>query len=217
MARRVDHSAEELHNLIIVTAEKIIVEQGLRSLSTRELAKRIGYTSGTLYQHFSDINDIILHVNVRTMQRLVDRMKASRAKASDEPSAQIHAYADTYMAYIRKNRNAWDAMFEYHHPADHVVPEWYATNIETLVSLVERSFARLSNADGTTSPNQAARMVWASVHSVCSLEGGGRLQLLMHEKLETLIHKLVDVHVKAFVRARSKRRSAVHRTSVNHD
>ena len=50
-------------------------------------------------------------------------------------------------------------------------------------------------------PRQAALMVWASVHSVCSLEGRGRLNLIMHTDLESLIHQLVGIHLKAYTGA----------------
>jgi AcrR family transcriptional regulator len=203
MARRIDHTAEELREMIVAMARKIIVEEGLQALSTRAIAKRIGYTAGTLYQHFKDINEIILHVNARTMQGLVDQMTACEGALMGEPGGRIHAYANAYIAYIRSNRNAWDAMFDYRRSPDDVVPEWYSSQIIKLISLVETCFERLASPSGTTTPNQAALMVWASVHSVCTLEGGGRLELIMLESLETLIHRLVDVHIHAFVLPRA--------------
>lgn len=200
MARRADHTREELHDMIVATAREIIAGQGIGSLSTRAIARRIGYTPGTLYQYFKDINEIILYVNAGTMQGLVDRM-AETGPACDA-RATIHAYADSYLDYIRANGNLWDAMFAYRRSPGHAVPDWYLGHIGDLVAMVEACFANLENVDGSTTAAQAARMVWASVHSVCSLESGGRLEMIMQSDLKTMIHELVDVHIRAYTKAR---------------
>lgn len=198
MARRADHTPDQLRDLIVSAARDIIVSDGIRSLSTRAIASKIGYTSGTLYQHFADIKEIILHVNSLTMQGLVDQMLTNQV-ADDDPRSRIHRYADIYIEYIRGNRNAWDAMFDYRRAPDEKVPAWYIGQIEKLISLVEDCFARLDVTGKGITPSQASRLLWASVHSVCTLEGGGRLEFVMREDLEVLIHRLVNVHINSFV------------------
>jgi hypothetical protein len=46
--------------------------EGVAALSTRKIDQKIRYPSGTLYQHFWDIQSIILAVNARTMQGRID-------------------------------------------------------------------------------------------------------------------------------------------------
>ena len=198
MARRSDHTREELHDMIVATARGIIVEHGIARLSTRAIAGAIGYTPGTLYQHFKDISEIVLHVNEQTMLGLVEEMAQARSTATDDARGMIHKYADVYLDYVRSNDNAWDALFHFRRPSDESVPEWYLDLIGKLISLVEECFADLERGNELTTPLQAAQMAWASVHSVCSLEGGGRLKMIMERDLETVIHQLVDVHIKAY-------------------
>ena len=40
---------------------------GLSGFSTRQIAKKIGYTLGTLYNIFESYDDIILHINAATL------------------------------------------------------------------------------------------------------------------------------------------------------
>ena len=70
MARRSDHTREELRRMALDAARAIIESDGLRALSTRRLAKAIGYTPGTLYQLFEDLDDLIIEVNVETLDAL---------------------------------------------------------------------------------------------------------------------------------------------------
>ena len=81
MARRSEHSREELHEMALAAAEQLVVENGLEGLSARKVAKAIGYTVGTLYLVFENIDVLILQVNERTLDRLYARMDRARANA----------------------------------------------------------------------------------------------------------------------------------------
>ncbi len=70
MARRADHTREELASMALKAARDIIVKSGAAAFSTREVAARMGYTVGTLYQLFRDAEDLIERVNAETPTEL---------------------------------------------------------------------------------------------------------------------------------------------------
>lgn len=201
MARRSDHTREELSALILDAASKIVATEGYSALTTRRIARDIGYTSGTLYQHFADLSDIVLHVNARTMQGLIQSMSGGHEKLTRDPASRVHAYADIYLDYVTSNRNAWDAMFAWRRTGNEVVPEWYGDQIDKLVMLVASCFAEIETSHRGVAPEEAARLVWASVHGVCALESGGRLQLIMRTQIRSLVHQLVQIHIDAYCNA----------------
>ena len=59
MARRSDHSREELREMALAATEEIIDQQGLAGLTARKVAAGIGYTVGTLYLVFRNLDDLI--------------------------------------------------------------------------------------------------------------------------------------------------------------
>ena len=59
MARRSDHSRDELKALILDCAREIAEEEGLRGLTARRIATEIGYAPGTIYNLFSNLDDLI--------------------------------------------------------------------------------------------------------------------------------------------------------------
>ena len=67
MARRNDHSREQIQQMAIAAAISILNEEGLANLSTRKVASEIGYTVGTLYLVFRNLNELLLHVNAATL------------------------------------------------------------------------------------------------------------------------------------------------------
>lgn len=200
MARRSDHTKDELRAMILDAALALIDEEGVAALSTRRIAQRIGYTSGTLYQHFKDVGDIVLQVNARTLGGLIEVMEAAKPGLPAEPSARIHRYADIYLDYLRRNRNAWDAMFAWRRQEGDAVPEWYKAQIEKLVGMVATAIGELHAGPGrgVSDPREVARMMWASVHGICALQSGGRLELIMKSPVERLVHQLIDVHICAY-------------------
>ncbi len=70
MARRSDHSRDELYDMALEAARQIAEKEGLRGLKARGIAREIGYTIGTLYNLFEDLDDLIVHLNGRTLDAL---------------------------------------------------------------------------------------------------------------------------------------------------
>ena len=74
MVRRSIHSPEQLRELVIQSAREIIVKEGLSRLSAREIARKIGYSPGTLYNLFDNLNELLLQVQARTLDALDQRL-----------------------------------------------------------------------------------------------------------------------------------------------
>jgi len=60
MGRRSDHTPEQLQDLVLSAARGILADEGLRGLSARRLAARIGYSVGTLYNVYENVDEIVL-------------------------------------------------------------------------------------------------------------------------------------------------------------
>ena len=63
MGRRSTHSPQQLRELILDAAQEIIDVHGLAGLSAREIARRIGYSPGTIYNMFDNLDDCLLYTS----------------------------------------------------------------------------------------------------------------------------------------------------------
>ena len=72
MARRSDHSREELYVMALAAAREIAEKDGLRGLKARRISREIGYTVGTLYNVFSNLDDLIIHLKLRLIPVSLD-------------------------------------------------------------------------------------------------------------------------------------------------
>ncbi len=68
MGRRSEHSIEEIRSMALDAADGLLKEQGLAGFSTRAIAKAMGYTAGTLYLAFRNLDDLVLQLNRRSIQ-----------------------------------------------------------------------------------------------------------------------------------------------------
>ena len=87
MISKVAAKKETLRNKIIELAEMKIATGGLLALRARDLATEAGCALGSLYNMFADLDDLILHVNARTLVAI----DAQMARAAGETAAeQLH-------------------------------------------------------------------------------------------------------------------------------
>ncbi|KQW80372.1 hypothetical protein ASC89_09835 [Devosia sp. Root413D1] len=196
MARRADHSKEELASLVVNTAEELIAEEGIDAFSARSLSRAIGYTAGTLYHHFKDLDDIVTQVNTRTLVGLARAF--ADGTPSDDPRQMLHNYADAFLGYITLKRNLWNALFEFRRKPDQPVPPWYVEAIASLIRIIAQCFADIRPDLDDKAAHQSGQLVFASIHSVVSLDSSGRLNLIMDRDIGKVVHELVDMHILAY-------------------
>ncbi len=172
MARRSEHSQEQIREMVLSAAEKIVVERGFDGLTMRRIAGRIGYTVGSIYMVFQNMADLVLHINALTLDQMAEQLK--QAKLTDEET-YLELYAKTYLHYAHNNLNRWRLIFEFRLPDDAEVPTWYQAKVDAIFKHVEEQFTALSEHANEDEKHQAARTLWAGVHGVCSLSLNGTL------------------------------------------
>ena len=84
MGRRSDHSREDLRVLTLEAARRLLCAHGLEGLTARRVAAEIGYTPGTLYNIFENLDDLILHVTAGALDGLGETGRG-RAPGRQEP------------------------------------------------------------------------------------------------------------------------------------
>ena len=84
MGRRSDHSREELRALIVAEGHRQLAEVGYARFSAREVAKRIGYSIGTIYNVFGTLDQLILAINGETLDLWKAHLEARLSAPTDD-------------------------------------------------------------------------------------------------------------------------------------
>jgi AcrR family transcriptional regulator len=173
MARRSDHSREELHALALTAARRIVEAEGLRGLGARRVAREIGYTIGTIYNIFEDFDDLIDQMNGQTLDQL--HQVCGRSEGEDEPATRLRRLADRYVGFSAAHPKLYVALFEHQHPGDGRPPEWFGEKVSGLLRLVEAAIAPIMPDAAPGKVEAQARVLWAGVHGIISLETADKL------------------------------------------
>ena len=197
MARRSDHSREELREMVLSAAEQIVVEQGYQGLSARKVATAIGYTVGTLYLVFENLDDLILHINARTLDRLHARMTEIQANAGDATDYLLQL-GEVYIAFADADPHRWAMVFEHRFSGDQVVPAWYQEKIARMFAMVEEGLEPLANDRTGQEITQAARALWGGVHGICILALTDNLGVVGVESMQDMTQSLISNYLKGF-------------------
>lgn len=197
MARRSDHSREEIRRMALDAAEKIVAAEGYRGLSARKVAAAIDYTVGTLYLVFENLDDLVLQVNGRTLDMLHDWLLARRGQAGS-PREALLALAGAYIAYAEAETPRWNMLFEYVAEKGNSLPAWYLEKLGRVFGLAEAALKPLDGGLSELETQQAARVLWASVHGICTLKIRQRMDLAGGQSAEAMAHMLIDNFLKGF-------------------
>jgi len=194
MGRRSIHSPEELRELIIQATTEIVEQDGLEGLSAREIAKRIGYSPGTLYNAFENLDDILLTIEARLLDRLAERL--AKTDTSGSPQERLRRLTDAYFTFTQEQPNLWNLLGEHRLPAGQKLPEWYQAKLESLLLPLEEALAPLL-IDGRDSDahKRAARALWASVHGMTSLSTTAKLSPVTGRAGAALLDDLVSTYL----------------------
>ena len=113
MGRRSDHSRSELEALILDAGHALMAEVGFARFSAREVAKRVGYSIGTLYNVFGSHDRLVLAINTRTFALWADHLRSRLGEAGED---RIAALVAGYFAFARAQPHLWMAIYDHRLP-----------------------------------------------------------------------------------------------------
>ncbi len=173
MGRRSDHSRQELHELALTAAWEIAEKEGLRGLTGRRIAREIGYTVGTLYNLFDDLDDLISQLIGRVLGALYDEVKG--LPLDGEPESGLRSLAAGYIRFTGRHPKLWSLIFEHRLPEGRDPPTANQHQVLELLGLVERAISPLFPPGREAERLHVARVLWSSLHGICSLESADKL------------------------------------------
>lgn len=191
MGRRSDHTRDELEALMTAAGHAHMADVGFSRFSAREVAKRVGYSIGTIYNVFGSYDRLILAINARTLDLWTDVIEQNLEQASGN---RLHTLVRSYFRFAQANRHVWAALYDHRLPPDDPMPDWYRQKLARLFGILETELTR-ALGEGSDRAADLARQLYAAVHGICSLRLNGTLAALGVDDAEAMAIRLVDQQV----------------------
>jgi AcrR family transcriptional regulator len=194
---------EEIDNTrarILDTALDIIITEGFNHLSVRKIASRLGVTATTIYNYYTNKNEINLMIRVRGFEKLYGLLTKHAAPYKDIES-KIKALVRAYIEFGLNHPSYYDIMFNLHTPK---YLDYVGTEIEPLAYTEKQNALKclslFTETIGAYLPMKGKRKdhfilyqvvkFWADLHGLVTLTNS------------RLFHEVLD-DVDAFIRQRT--------------
>ena len=102
--------SERIRGFFIQAAKELLKCEGLRSVSTRSVAEKAGYSYATLYNYFKDINDLVFEC-VKDFQSECEAFVKSKTKKASPGKEKIKAIMAAYIDYFVEYPGTFELCF----------------------------------------------------------------------------------------------------------
>jgi AcrR family transcriptional regulator len=170
---------EAIRERILKEALFIINKDGYANLSMRKLALRLGFTAKTIYNYYSNKDELYLMALIKGFQELTEQFRAPYL-SSENPVEKMRAAVNAYVHWGIENKHYYNIMFSMDTPkyADYV-----GTKMEGVADQQNRialQVAEIGTAiltevalyNGSISPDEVPYRllhIWSTLHGMVSL------------------------------------------------
>jgi AcrR family transcriptional regulator len=189
---------------IVEAAWALVGEEGLAGLSLRDLARRAGITTPTVYAYFDSKNAIYDAMFGRAATLFAERM--AEPYDSDDPREVLAATARRFAEFCTSDPARYQLLFQRTLPGFEPSPQSYAPAIRALASLRE-----LLTSNGITEPrylDMATALVTGLVDQQVSNDPGG-------DRWIRLIDESIDMFLAHCQPGRARHRPRTHTAPAN--
>ena len=102
---------DNIQENLIQTGRQIIEEKGVEFLTARKLSEASGYSVGTIYNQFTNMDNFILIQNYLTLDALYQRLNEVKA---DFAYDRLNAYISVFTEFVMNNQNFWFMVYKFH-------------------------------------------------------------------------------------------------------
>jgi AcrR family transcriptional regulator len=195
-------SRDSLRDRALDAGRRILREEGLRALHARRIASDIGVAVGTLYNLFENFDEIVLRLNLETLEAL-EAVFAARAVLPKDPCDATLAIARDYLAFTARHRNAWASVLEFKTTVPHAFTEHFPATISRLVAEVERALSPLFPPGSEAERRLSAAVLWTSLEGISALSAADNLRMVAPATAWAMTESLIVNYLAGLRRTRA--------------
>ena len=175
MARRKDHTRKQLRQMILEEGHRHLALVGYPRFSAKEVARRIGYSFGTLHNVMGGHDEFMAALNTRTFVLWADDVERRLAGHVEDRIRQLVA---AYFSFARENPNLWTAIYVHRLPPGMTLPDDQSEMRVRLTSIVAMEVASAIPGIATSDVWPLTESLIATVHGHCDYAMSGSFAMM---------------------------------------
>ena len=158
---------DKIHETLIIKGRDLVRRKGAEFLTARKLSEATGYSVGTIYNQFANMDKFIMEQNILTLDELYLVLK--KLLPDTNPYKNLNRYIDAFVAFVLSQPNLWFLLYNFHICSKYEnFPPIYLRKLLRLTNLWRKEFnavfAELSPAERKVS----LQVLWLSMFSLSS-------------------------------------------------
>lgn len=196
MARRNDHTREELVSMTLEQVKNFLEQHPHHELSLRKVAAMIGYVPSTLVNVFGNYNLLLLQAVAQTLDELFAEAEAAMQHVAT-PEEALRKLAYCYLDFAQRHPYRWQLIFQ-HTMNGEELPDWQAERIDNMTGMLESLIRQLTPNKTDDAILEVSRVLWAGVHGITLLSVDDKLFTATPVDGRALIDNLIDTYLKTW-------------------
>jgi AcrR family transcriptional regulator len=184
---RKEREKQEMRQLIIKTALKLFIAEGIENVSIRKIADAIEYSPGSIYSYFKDKGEILHAIHNEGFEKLFALQQS--LDVIKDPRERLAKMGELYIKFAMENKDYYDLMFIAKGVAEKIQEkkEWdagqrsYDSLRRTVAECIEKGYMKNTDIDSATFA------MWGFVHGMAALIIRGRCAMMPDEVVQQIL------------------------------
>lgn len=187
-------SKDNIQENLVSKGRELIREKGAAFLTARKLSEASGYSVGTIYNQFGNMDNFILIQNYLTLDALYDRL--ARFQASGTAYQRLNLYAREFIDFVLENKNLWFMVHNFHlHNNNRRFSKIYLRRVVQITQLVEGAFRTLFPDIPLPERILSLQVLWLSLFALSSFLTTDTLDSFSKINKRTLCELLLNTYL----------------------
>jgi AcrR family transcriptional regulator len=158
---------DNIQEILVKKGRELIRQKGVDCLTARKLSEASGYSVGTIYNQFGNMDNFVLIQNYLTLDALFDLFK--QLPENDDPYKRLNLYTEAFIEFVLQNKNLWFLVHHFHlHKNNRRFSRVYLRRIVQITRLLEEAFAQLYPHTPLPERILSLQVLWLTLFSLSS-------------------------------------------------
>ena len=185
---------DNIREVLIMAGRDLVRQNGAAYLTARKLAEASGYSVGTIYNQFSNMDSFIMAENMLTLDELQTYL--GRLVPDSSAYKNLNRYLDGFVNFVMTNRNFWFLFYSFHLSSGvKRQPTAYVRKLVSLTDIWKPSFDEVFRHIGVRERRLAMQVLWLSLFSMSSFLTTDALDNFSHLNKKTVCQLLLNTYL----------------------
>ncbi len=160
-------SKDNIGENLVKKGRELIKEKGVDFLTARKLSDASGYSVGTIYNQFGNMDNFVLIQNYLTLEELY--MRLEKIQAMGTPYQRLNLYVREFINFVIENKNLWFMVHNFHLMNNNRrFSRIYLKRVIQITKLVENAFKNMFPEIEVPERTLSIQVLWLSLFSLSS-------------------------------------------------